>query len=145
MRRIVEGIVVVVVVVVAVIAVFVSTVLVCMTHLSVSTSLLSGIVSSNDLLLAFIGLREGKTSLLSHSLYLSHLSDGLLELLHSWPVIGNVVLLDLLHVMVGLGIVHSPVVLPQHVSEQADGRQQKGHGPVHNGRISVSQNASVLS
>lgn len=87
--------------------------------------------------LAFVGLREGVTSLLAHALHLSNFSNGFLELFHSgiildvtvllesedvmldlpWSVILNVVLLNLLDVVICLWLIHTFDVFPDKVAK----------------------------
>lgn len=84
------------------------------------SSLPSRIISLQHPVLTLVRLTESVAPLLPHPLHLSHFSDCLLELLHSGPVVLDIVLLNLLHVMVGLGPVHAFGILPREVSKEAD-------------------------
>ena len=97
-------------------------------HFAVSPSSSRGIISIDDSHLpAFIGLAERVAALFPHALYLSHFTDRLLELLHARPVVLHVVLLDLLHVVVVLRVVHPLGVFPGVIAEKANAGQDDGH------------------
>lgn len=76
-------------------------------HLSISASFPRRIIRLQHPRLTLIRLREGIATLLPHTLHLSDLADRLLELLHTRPIVLDVVLLDLLDVMIALWEVHS--------------------------------------
>ena len=113
-------------------------------HLTITASLLSSVVSFNDSGLAFISLRECKTTLLAHTLNLANLANSLLELLHPWSVICNVVLLDFLNIMVRQRTVHSLVVLERKVTDQAHEWETKEHRPKDQSGIQGRQNSLVF-
>ena len=102
-------------------------------HLAVPAPLARGVVSLQDAILALVRLAEGVAPLLAHALHLADFADRLLELLHAGPVVLDVVLLDLLHVVVGLRPVHALGVLPGEVAQQAEARQHQRH-QVEDGR-----------
>lgn len=114
--------------------------------LAKSASLFRGIVQSNHLLQVLVVLlRESKSSLLLHSLHLSHLSDGLFKLLHSWSVILNIVLLNLLDVMVTLRAVASLEEFPSKITKQTETRNAKHSCPKTQTWVGVAQNTKVFS
>ena len=77
--------------------------------------------------MTLIGLAERIPSLFPHALHLSYFPDRFLELFHAWPIILDVVLLDLLHVVIGLRAVHTFVVLPGEVPKESEEREEDGH------------------
>lgn len=52
-------------------------------HLTISATLLGGVVSLQHACLTLVRLRESVAALLAHALDLSNFADGFLELLHS--------------------------------------------------------------
>jgi len=81
--------------------------------------MLGGVIRLKHARLALVGRREGVAALLAHSLHLTDLPDGLLELLHPGPVVLDIVLLNLLDVMVRLRVIHPLDVLPRKVLDEA--------------------------
>lgn len=116
-------------------------------HLTISSTLLCCIIRLQHSRLTFVCLRESITALLAHTLDLSDLANGFLELLHSaktlafdlsrkrsqgdvpWSVVLNVILLNLLHMMITLREVHSLGILPCKISDQAERWQHHHHCP----------------
>lgn len=96
-------------------------------HFPIPPSLPRRIVSLQNAILTLIGLAESVTSLLAHPLHLPDLSDRFLELLHPWPVVLNVVFLDLLDVVIGLRTIHALSVLPCEITHQAKERDHNSH------------------
>lgn len=87
---------------------------------------------SDELLLAFLGLREGEASIPPHPLRRSNLLDGLLELLHSRAIVWQVECLDLLHNVIRLRHEKPFVGLPTEISQEEEDGQEK-HGEPHDG------------
>lgn len=81
-------------------------------HFAKSSPAERRIITVQHPLLTLIRLTECISPLFPHPLHLPHFPDRLLELLHPRSVVLNVVLLDLLHVMIGLRSVHALGVLP---------------------------------
>ena len=113
-------------------------------HLPIPSSFPRGIISLQDSCLTLIRLTESIAPLLPHSLYLSDLSNGLLELLHPRSIILNVVLLDFLDVMVGLWSVHTLGIFPRYVAHKAEERNDKSLEPENWGSEEAGDHAVVL-
>lgn len=113
-------------------------------HLPVRAPPDRGIIAIQHPLLALVRLAEGVPPLLPHALHLPHLPDGLLELLHARPVVLDVVLLDLLHVVVRLRPVHALGVLPREVAQEAERRQEHHHQVEDRRREQLRDHALVL-
>ena len=88
-------------------------------------------------------MAEGVPALLPHALHLADLADGLLELFHAGPVVLDVVLLDLLHVVIGLRAVHALGVLPRDVAEEAECGEDDEHEP-EDGRSEEPRDDTVV-
>ena len=96
-------------------------------HLPISAPLDSSIISLQHAALALVCRTKRIAPLLAHALHLPNLPDGLLELLHARPVVLDVVLLDLLHVVVRLGLVHALSIFPRDVAHQTQPRDHQCH------------------
>ena len=96
-------------------------------HLSMPSSLPRGIIRLQYPTLALIGLTESITPLFPHPLYLPNFPNRFLELLHARPIVLDVIFLDLLHVVVGLGPVHALRVFPGEVAGEAERWEDDGH------------------
>lgn len=98
-------------------------------HLTIPTSASCRVVCihNSHLLPALIGLAECITTLFPHALYLADFADRLLKLLHSWPVILYVVLLDLLDMVIGLRQVHALRIFPRKVAGETESWQDNSH------------------
>ena len=104
-------------------------------HFSIPASFPRSVISIENphLLASLISRTESVASLLSHSLHLPHLSHSLLKLFHSGPVVLDIVLLNFLHMVICLWIIHSFGVFPCKVAGEAYWRQQEDHGIEHGG------------
>lgn len=85
-------------------------------HFSPPTSFPGRVVRLQDPSLRFVCLAECIAPLLPHPLHLAHFPNRFLELLHPGSVVLNVVLLNLLDVVIGLGPVHAFRVFPSEIT-----------------------------
>lgn len=134
-------------------------------HLAISPAMLRRIIRLQHPGLRLIGLRKGIPALLAHALHLPNLTDGLLELLHAIarsgqsllrvkdredenniprPVILNIILLNLLHVVIRLRLPKPLAKLPSKVPRQAKNRQRRHLQPECRAREEPRDDAKQL-